>query len=125
MDPATIQGRETMTAPDTTAIEMAPFTLAEGMFEETLLAASERLEMEFLSGLDGYLGRMLVRKDDRSWSDIVFWRTPQDAARAMERAASSEVCRSYFECMAAADHDDPAQGVTVYQRVRSYGSVVI
>jgi hypothetical protein len=109
----------------TPTIEMAPFELVDDLPVEQLLVASERLEREFLSALDGYLGRMLVRKDDKSWADIVFWRSAAQAAEAMKLAATSEVCRAYFACMAATDHDDPSHGVTHFQTVKTYGSVAL
>lgn len=102
-------------------IEMAPFELADGVGEDALFAASDRLEREFLAQCPGYLGRMLVRRDERGWTDIVFWRSAADAKSAMERVASSDACGLYFRCMAVADHDDPAHGVTLLEVVRRYG----
>lgn len=107
------------------AVELAPFTLAEGVSESALLAASDRLEREFLVHADGYLGRMLLRQDARAWLDIVFWRSAAHAAQAMERAAANEACGAYFQCMHAADHDDPSQGVTVLEAVKRYGAVPV
>jgi len=106
------------------AIELAPFTVADGVSISRLLEASERLEHDFLSRAEGYLGRVLVQKDSSTWADIVFWRSGEDASRAMEAAAASETCRTYFECMAAEDHGDPAKGVTLYRSVMTYGSVL-
>lgn len=105
-----------------TAIEIAPFAVADGVSIDRLLAASERLEREFLSQADGYLGRALVQKDSATWADIVFWRSADDAAKAMEAAASSETCRSYFACMAQENHDDPSNGVTLYRSVKTYST---
>jgi len=107
-----------------TAIEIAPFAVAEGVTISELLEASERLEREFLTQAAGYLGRVLVQKDSTTWADIVFWRSADDASKAMQAAASSETCRSYFECMAQEDHDDPSNGVTLYQSVKTYGAVL-
>jgi hypothetical protein len=108
----------------TLAIEMAPFTLAEGVSQDGLLEASDRLERDFLAGCDGYLGRILARQDQATWTDIVFWRSDVHAARAMEAAATSLVCSAYFKCMAAADHDDPGHGVTLFRSVKRYGSII-
>jgi hypothetical protein len=106
-------------------IEMAPFVLADGVTVETLLEASERLERDFLSGADGYIGRVLVKKDRETWADIVFWESHEQAMRAMEAAVSSEACNAYFQCMAAANHDDPGQGVMHFESVKTYGSAPI
>lgn len=105
------------------AIEMAPFVLADGITVEALLEASERLERDFLSKADGYLGRLLLKQEGNAWADFVFWRCAEDAAKAMRMAPSNEACGSYFKCMAAANHDDPAQGVTLFRSVRAYGSM--
>jgi hypothetical protein len=105
------------------AVELAPFTVASEMSVDALLEASDRLERDFLSKADGYLGRVLVQKDSFTWADIVFWRSAEHASKAMETAASSEACRSYFECMVAEDHSDPAKGVTLYRSLKAYGAM--
>lgn len=105
-------------------IEMAPFVLADGVTVEALLQASERLERDFLSGADGYIGRVLVKKDRETWADIVFWESHEHAMQAMKAASSSEACSSYFKCMAA-DHDEPGQGVVHFESVKTYGSAPI
>lgn len=106
------------------AIELAPFAVAKGVNASELIEASERLERDFLSKAEGYLGRVLVQKDSSTWADIVFWQSSEHASKAMEAAATSQACRAYFECMAAEDHGDPAMGVTLYRSVRTYGSVL-
>lgn len=106
------------------AIELAPFSVADGVSINELLQASERLERDFLSKADGYLGRVLMQKDSGTWADIVFWQSGEHASKAMEAASTSETCRAYFECMAAVDHGDPAKGVTLYRSVMTYGSVL-
>lgn len=105
------------------AIEIAPFLLAADVSEADMLAASDILEQQFLSRADGYLGRVLVRKDDQHWSDIVFWRSAAHAEKAMQQVADSEACRSYFQCMAHSDHDHPEEGVTLFQAMKHYGSL--
>jgi len=104
-------------------IEMAPFTLANGITDDVLIAASDRLEKDFLSKSDGYMGRMLVRKDKNHWTDIVFWKSEAHASKAMEAVTSSAACRTYFDCMKEADHNDPQHGVTLFRAMRQYGSI--
>jgi hypothetical protein len=65
-----------------------------------------------------------MRQDDRSWSDLVFWRSAEEAERMKERAASSEVCRAYFSCMSEADQD-PGAGLAFYRSVEVYGNLSI
>jgi hypothetical protein len=104
-------------------IELAPFAVARGVDTQALLEASDRVERDFLAKADGYIGRVLVRKDETAWADIVFWKSAGQASQAMQRAATSDACRSYFECMAAADHGDPGAGVTLFRSLKTYGSI--
>jgi hypothetical protein len=102
------------------AVELAPFELGPDRSLDDLIAASERLETGFLWRTEGYVGRLLLRKGENRFADLVFWRTAEDAERAMALAAASEHCRDYFACMRAADHDDPAHGVELFRVVQSY-----
>ena len=103
-------------------VEMAPFTVADGIAEDALLAASDKLEQDFLSKSDGYLGRILVREGTGKWADIVLWQSEAHVSKAMEAVTSSAACRSYFACMQAADHDAPDNGVSLFRAIRTYGS---
>lgn len=105
------------------AIEIAPFTLAEGVDEAAMLAASERLEREFLRGTDGYLGRAVSQLPDGRWADVVLWRSPEHAAAVLPRIPESAACAAYFGCMVGADPSDPAHGVSVFRAVRTYGAL--
>jgi hypothetical protein len=107
------------------AIELAPFTVATGVNKDALLEASERVEREFLSRAEGYMGRVLVQKDAESWADIVIWRSHEDASKAMWAAASSDACRSYFACMAEQDHVEPENSVTLYRSLKTYGAMAL
>lgn len=106
----------------TLAIEFAPFTVAPGVDEAALIAASERLEREFLASAPGYLGRTLARLDGGRWADIVLWRSPEDAAAVLPRIPGSAACGAYFSCMVAADPHDPGAGVSLFRAVRAYGA---
>lgn len=107
----------------TLAIEIAPFRLAAGTDEATLLEASERLEREFLSRADGYLGRSLSRLPDGRWADVVLWRSVEQAEAAMGRVSESHACSAYFGCMLSEDTADPANGVSLFRAIRTYGSL--
>jgi hypothetical protein len=101
-------------------IEVAPFTLREGVDEAAMLAASERLEREFLAGAPGYLGRSVSRTDDGRWADIVLWRSAEDVAALMPRIPHSDACAAYFSCMVGADTMEPGSGVELFRSVRRY-----
>jgi hypothetical protein len=101
-------------------LEFAPFDLADGISETELLDASEALQSEFLDRQDGFLKRELVRRDERHWVDIVYWRDKEAVERAMKNAEESPVCFRYFQLMIGADHDQPGSGVLLLEQVRSY-----
>ncbi len=107
------------------AVKLASFTLADGVSETALLDERERLKTDFLARTDGYLGRMLVKKDRKTWADIVYWQSRAQAEKAMEQMASSEACRRYFTCMAAEDHNNPAHGVTPFEAIRRSSTSVV
>lgn len=105
------------------AIEIAPFTLAEGVVETAMLAASERLEREFLRGTEGYLGRAVSQLAEGRWADIVLWRSPEHAAAVLPKIPESAACAAYFGCMVGADPADPTHGVSIFRAVRRYGAL--
>lgn len=94
--------------------EVAPIALIEAM---------HRRKREFLSGADGCIARVSVQKDGAVWADSWFWQTMEHASGAMPAVAASEDCRAHFACMAAADHDDPGQGVTLFRTLTSQGPI--
>lgn len=101
-------------------VEFAPFLKRPDVSEADLIAASDALD-DFLRTVDGFLGRMLLKKNESEWHDLVFWRDRAAADAVIPKVAGSEACRRYFACMVAADHDDPAAGVTHWQHVKSWG----
>lgn len=104
-------------------MEMAPFQLASGVTEETLLAASERLDREFLSQQKGYIGRALTQLPDASWADLVIWESKAAAEAIMPLVSESPAAGAYFSCMASADVEDPAHGITLMIAHRVYGAL--
>jgi hypothetical protein len=100
-------------------VEYAPFMLADGASEQALLTASRRVEDEVLSKLPGYRGRILVRKSERAWADLVFWQDQEAAERAVKLAAESSICADYFGLMDMT----AGAGITHFTVVQSYGGV--
>lgn len=101
-------------------VEWAPFELAEGFDEKMLLQASKALQKDFLSKQKGFIRRELLRGKGKQWVDLVYWQSRDDAEQAVKNAAESAVCRNYFQCMLAADHDDPGAGVLHLERIETY-----
>lgn len=95
-------------------IELASFSTIPGVADAELLAASERLEREFLSGAPGYLGRALSRLDDGSWMDVALWASEEDANAVMARLPDSAAAGAYFSHM-------QGPGVKHLHAVRRFG----
>lgn len=102
-------------------IELAPFEIAKDTTEATLVAASRRLETDFLAHVDGYVGRLLLTQGEGRYLDLVFWRSKADAEKAMDAAMRSEACRAYFACMTGAETMDAGTGVEHYGVVGAFG----
>lgn len=80
-------------------VEMARFDLQSGHSTAELVAASEKLQSEFLLQCPGFLQRELVHLGDLSYMDLVHWRTAQDAHAVMQQAMSSPAAMAYFALM--------------------------
>jgi hypothetical protein len=101
-------------------IEWAPFVLADGVDEATLLAASEALQREFLSQQPGFVRRELLRGADGQWVDLVHWASQEAAEAVMQNVAGSPACHRYFSLMAGADTNEPGAGVLHLAQVAQY-----
>ena len=80
-------------------IALAPFTLREGVSQETLLKTSERFERSFVKKQNGILRRILVRDGEGGYADIVFFEDEQAIERVLEAEQNSEVCEAFFSIM--------------------------
>ena len=105
----------------TVVVEWAPFRLAPGVPEPTLLDASEALQRDFLAHQPGFLRRELLRADDGQWADLVYWADEASANGVIEAAGASPICHAYFHLMEGADAMSPGDGVVHARRVRVYG----
>lgn len=101
-------------------VEWAPFELAEGVDEATLIAASAALQAEFISKQSGFVSRELLKGQANQWVDIVYWNSMAEAKLAAQNAANSPVCFKYFSLMVGADHAEPGAGVLHFERVKTY-----
>ena len=110
-----IAGREA-----SVVVEWAPFQLAAGVVEATLLAASEAMQRDFLAHQPGFLRRELIRMSGEQWVDLVYWENEAAAKGVMDAVSSSPVCHAYFQLMVGADSADAGAGVLHGQRVRVY-----
>jgi len=101
-------------------IEWAPFELAEGVSDETLLKASNTFQNEFVNAQKGFIRRELLKGKDGQWVDLIFWESKEDAEKVMENVESSDACRAFFQIMKAAAPNDPGAGVLHFEHIKSY-----
>jgi len=108
-----------MTTPKT-VVEWAPFELADGIDEDTLLNVSDTFQKEFVNTQKGFIQRQLLKGQDGKWVDLIHWESQEDAEKVLENAEKSEACRSFFQILKAADPDAPGAGVLHFEHVKSY-----
>jgi hypothetical protein len=104
----------------TYTIEWAPFMLAAGVDETTLLAASDALQRDFLSQQAGFLDRELLKGAANQWVDIIHWESRAAVVQAMRNAQASPVCHKYFALMSPDSLDDPNGGISLFEQVQRY-----
>ena len=112
--------RDTQAGRTAYTIEWAPFTLAEGVDETRLLAASDMLQREFVSQQRGFIRRELLKGQARGWVDLVYWDSLSAAEEAARNAMNSPVCQTYFALMVQ-DDSDLAAAVSHFEQVQIYG----
>ena len=95
-------------------IVLAPFTLRDGVSEETLLITSDDFERSFVSEQDGILRRILVRDGEGGYADIVFFTDAAAIDRVLQAEQNSEVCAALFAIM---DDDGTHR---VYEVLKTY-----
>ena len=79
-------------------VELVTFNLKEGVTEQQFLAASDKFQASFLSLQKGYIVRELS-KNENFWSDLVLWKTLDDAKNAMkdtEQLATTTPCPDFL-----------------------------
>jgi hypothetical protein len=79
-------------------IDVISFKLREGVSRQQFLAASDELNVRFLSLQKGYIDRTLAEKEG-CWTDFVMWETADDATNAMKASEQSAVAWPFFECI--------------------------
>jgi len=101
-------------------IEFAFFTLAEGVDESILIAASDALQKEFLSQQRGFIKRDLVRVADNKWADVIYWESRESVEQAMQTAPKNPAALRYFQLMANTEHSDPSAEIMLMSVAKSY-----
>jgi hypothetical protein len=100
-------------------LEYAQFTLRPGVGDHQLQAAAQSLNDGFLKQQPGYLRRELVKLDGRTYADLIWWRSHDEASAAMEKAMKSPACATYFGIMDL-NAGNPDEAVKHYSVVARY-----
>lgn len=101
-------------------IEFASFTTAKGVDEETLIAAADALQNEFLSQQKGFVRRDLVRIAEGRWADVIYWENRESVEQAMQYALDNPAALRYFQLMANTGQGDPSSELLLMNVARSY-----
>ena len=77
------------------AVLYISFKLAKGVSESDFLAASEKLNKEFMSKQKGYISWKLLSEGE-TWADLLVWETEADAQRAMDEGSANPLAHEFF-----------------------------
>ncbi|MFN9110085.1 MAG: antibiotic biosynthesis monooxygenase family protein [Bacteroidota bacterium] len=101
-------------------VEVAPFTIKQGVTETQLMKASDSLNIQFLEKQRGYIKRELLDEGDRRYLDIIHWATKEDAQAALRASETCQPCSQFFELMEMANTANPSDGVKHMRSVASW-----
>lgn len=88
---------------------LAPFQLAKDKTEADLIAASNQFQKAFVSKYAGVLRREIIKTGNGKYTDIVQFRSREDAEKIMAAEAQSEDCHVYFSVMDMSDGDNKVE----------------
>ena len=97
-------------------VEIAPFTVADGVDEHALVAASDAVQSAFLKHAKGWVGRFLLKGPNNQWMDIVLWRSLAEAEAAAKDVTSHPACLKYFELMDQTTVEPPKH----FEQIKEY-----
>ena len=101
-------------------VELAPFTLKEGITESKLLEASRAVQENFVEQQPGFIKRELVRKSGKAYLELVYWESQEHAEQAAQKAMNSPVCLDFFSLMEESEATEAGGGITYYKHVSTY-----
>jgi hypothetical protein len=103
-------------------MEWAPFRVRADVPNDQVLAASAKLQRDFLGAQPGFVRRDLLKTHDGQWIDLVVWRDQASADKAVQAAMRSAVCTEYFQIMDADEQHNAGSGITHFRLMQSHGT---
>src|SRR5262245_8639275 len=101
-------------------IQLAPIELKDGVDEQALLAASDAFQAGFVDRQAGILKRVLMKKANGGYADLVFFASRDDAERVARIEATSPECMEFFKIMKAPDENLPDMGILSFEHMKTY-----
>jgi hypothetical protein len=84
---------------DHLVLEIALVKLKAGVTDEALIHAVNDMQPD-LEALPGYVRRELLKNDEGQWVDMIYWRSNDEAMKAMEVAMTIP---SFLQCFSLLD----------------------
>jgi len=104
----------TSNAKDFVAVEWAPFVKSKGITDKQLIAAADRVNLDFLTKQQGFIKRELIKKNDSEYADVIHWNTKKDAVAAGEKVINCGECIEYFQLMDTQASANAGKGFSHY-----------
>ncbi|MFT5707280.1 MAG: hypothetical protein ACI9ES_001571 [Oceanospirillaceae bacterium] len=101
-------------------VEWAPFIKNPQVTVQQLITSADEVSRRFLSLQPGFIKRQLVQKSDHGFSDIVYWKTQENAEQAAAKVATCRVCNQYFSLMNYDKSKLAGSGFSYYRILRAW-----
>ncbi|MBM5571131.1 hypothetical protein GM173_05990 [Deefgea chitinilytica] len=101
----------TCPAPNFNGCEFSTFRAKEGVSDEQLIAASLKMEQEFLKTESGFIHHTLLKGDHGAWADTVFTHSKSAAEQICQNFMSNPACLEYLQLI-----EDGSASLTFWSR---------
>lgn len=102
------------------AVEWAPFVKNEGVSDEQLMIAADRVQSTFLSKQPGFIKRELIKKNETEYADLLHWASQSQAMSAGEKVFSCVQCNDYFKLMNMEASTSAGSGFSHYTILKTW-----
>lgn len=79
----------------TGTVELVTFQTKSGYSDDQVTEAAAKIN-ERLHDFDGFISRHLLKAEDGTWADIVYWKDLESAQSASESIMKEEVAQDFF-----------------------------